>query len=154
MVVIHVRLRERGGVDDIVIGRVGQHLIDSLESVGEDLSCLFILERFHVLETGMVGFRKNPGFKWKSGGKGSKGEKGFVFSDDTGSLLEFLPDDITVDTSIFIIKIGFSSFNLFTHSLRDDGKGDNLRMGMFQRGSRRDPMIFKDEDVSKTLVTP
>jgi hypothetical protein len=27
-------------------------------------------------------------------------------------------------------------------------------MGMFQRGSRCDSMVFKDENISKALVTP
>jgi hypothetical protein len=154
MIVFSVHLGERRGMDDIVIGGIGQHLIHSLEGIGEDLSGLFILGRFRVLETGMMIFRKNPCFKWKSGGKGSDGEEGFIFSDDTVSLLEFLPNDITEDTSVFIVEIGFGSFNLFTHPFRDDGEGDDLRMGMFQRGPCCNPMVFEDEDVSKTLVTP
>jgi hypothetical protein len=102
----------------------------------------------------MMGFGKDPCFEWKSRGKGSNGEEGFILSDDTLSPLDFLPDDVTKNASIFIIKIGFASLDLFAHSFWYDREGDNLRMGMFQGGSCRDAMVFKDENISKALVTP
>jgi hypothetical protein len=107
MIVLSIHLWGGRGVNNIIIRRIREYPIHSLESIGEDLSCRFILGRLHLLETGMMGFGKNPRFKWKPGGKGSEGEKGFVFTDDTDFLLKFLPNDITEDTSIFIIKIRF-----------------------------------------------
>jgi hypothetical protein len=94
------------------------------------------LGKLHVLETGIVGFGKNPCFKGKPGGKGSDGDEGFVLGDDAMFPLELLANDITEDTSVFIMKIGFGPFDLFAHSFRDNGEGDELRVGMFQRGPR------------------
>jgi hypothetical protein len=154
MIVLTVHLWKRRGVDDIVIRRVGKHVIHPPEGVGEDLSCLFILGELHVLKTGMMSFGKNPCFKRKSRGKGGDGEEGFIFDDDTVFPLELLSDNITEDAAVFIVKIVFGPFDFFNHSFRDDGKGDDLRMGMFQRGPRCDAVVFEDEDISKTPVTP
>ncbi len=107
-----------------------------------------------MLKTGMMNFWKNPCLKGKSGGKGSDGDERTIFSDDPVFLLKLLPNDITIDTSVFIGEIVFGSFDLFAHRRGDDGKGDDLRMGMFQRGSRRDAIVFEDEDISKPLVPP
>jgi hypothetical protein len=141
-------------VNHIVVRRIREHPIHFLEGVGEDLSGLLILGKLHVLETGIMGFGKNPCFKGKPGGKGSDGEEGFVLGDDAMFLLELLANDITEDTSVFIVKIGFGSFNLFGHPFRDNGEGDELRMGMFQRGPRCDAVVFEDEDISKARVAP
>jgi hypothetical protein len=154
MIVLRVHLWGGGRVNNIVIRRISEHLIHFLEGIGEDLSCLFILEKFHVLETGIMGFGKNPCFKWKSGGKGSEGEEGFVLGDDAMFLLELLSNDVTEDTPVFIIKIGLGSLDLFAHSFRDNREGDDLRMGMFQRGPCCDAVVFEDEDISKAMVTP
>jgi hypothetical protein len=154
MIVLRVHLWGGGGVNHIVVRRIREHPIHSLEGIGEDLSGLLILGKFHVLETGIMGFGKNPRFKWKSGGKGGDGEEGFVFGDDAMFLLELLSNDIAKDTPVFIMKIGFGPFNLFAHSFRDNREGDDLRMGMFQRGPRCDAMVFEDEDVSEARVAP
>ena len=58
-------------------------------------------------------------------------EEGLIFNDKTVSLLKLLADDITEDTTFFILKIIFCPFNLFIHPCWDDGEGDDLRMGMF-----------------------
>jgi hypothetical protein len=154
MIVLRVHVWGGGGVNHIVVRRIREHPIHFLEGIGEDLSGLLILGKFHVLETGIMGFGKNPCFKRKSGGKGSDGDEGFVLGDDAMFLLELLSNDIAEDTSVFILKIGFGPCNLFAHSFRDNREGDDLRMGMFQRGPRCDAMVFEDEDISKTLVTP
>jgi len=53
-----------------------------------------------MLETGKMGFRKDPYLKWKSGSKGSDGDERLIFDDGTMSLLKFLPDNITEDTPL------------------------------------------------------
>jgi hypothetical protein len=107
-----------------------------------------------VLETGIMGFGKNPCFKRKSRGKGSDGDEKFVLGDDTMFLLELLSNDIAEDTPVFIMEIGFGPCNLFAHPFRDNGEGDDLGMGMFQRGPCCDAMVFEDEDVSEARVAP
>ena len=56
-------------MDDVVIGRVVEHLMQPVKGLGKDLSSLFIERRFHMLEIGIMGFRENPCLKRKSGGK-------------------------------------------------------------------------------------
>jgi hypothetical protein len=52
------------------------------------------------------------------------------------------------------MKIGFGPYNLFTDPFRNDGESDDLGMGMFQRGPRRNAMVFEDEDVPEARVAP
>jgi hypothetical protein len=75
-------------------------------------------------------FGKNPCLKWKSGGKRGNGKEGLVFEDHTAFMLELLSNDITEDAPVFIIEIVFGSFDLFSHSPRNDRKSDELRVGM------------------------
>jgi hypothetical protein len=102
----------------------------------------------------MMAFGENPRLEWKSGSIGSDGDEELVFKNDTASLLEFLPDDITEDTSVLITKIDFGSFDLFGHPLWNDGEGDDLRMRMLERSPCRNSVVFEDEDISKTLIPP
>jgi hypothetical protein len=141
-------------VNNIVIRRIREHPIHSLEGIGEDLSCVFVLGRIHVLEAGMMGFGKDPGLKRKPGGEGSDGDERFIFGDHAVFLLKFLPNDIAENAPVFIVEIRLGSLNLFAHPPRDDGKGDDLRMGMFQRRPCCDAVVLKDKDISKTLVAP
>jgi hypothetical protein len=122
-------------MEDVVIGRVVEHLMQPVKGFGKDLSSLSIERGFHMLETGIVGFGENPCFKWESGGEWGDREEGLIFDDETVLLLKLLPDDIAEDTPVFILKIIFRPFDLFAHPLWNDGKGDDLRVGMFQRGS-------------------
>jgi hypothetical protein len=154
MVMVTVQLWGKGGVDDVVIRRVFEHPVHSVERIREDLGGMFIQGGFHMLETGIMDFGKNPCLKWKSGGKRGDGEEGLVFADDTAFLLKLLSDDITEDTPVFILKIGFGPFDLFGHPSWNNRKGDDLRVGMLQRGPSRNPLVFEDEDISKSLVTP
>jgi hypothetical protein len=154
MVVLGIQFWEGGSVNNIVIGRIGEHPIHSPEGIGEDLSCRFVLGRVHVLETGMVGFGKDPGFEWKPGSKGGDGDERFIFGDNAVFLLKLLPNNIAEDTPVFIMEICLGSLNLFAHPLRDDGKSDDLRMGMFQRGPCCNAVVFEDKDMSETLVAP
>jgi hypothetical protein len=52
------------------------------------------------------------------------------------------------------MKIGFGSHNFFAHPFWDNREGDDLRMGMFQRGPRCDTVVFEDEDMPKARVPP
>src|SRR5512139_1815859 len=99
-----------------------------------------------------MGLGKNPRFKWKSGGKGSDGKEGFILGDEAMFLLEFLSNDIAEDTPVFIMKIGFGPNHLFAHPFRDDGESDDLGMGMFQRGPRRNAVVLEDQDISEARV--
>ena len=116
-------------MDDVVVGRIAQHPVHPLEGIGEDLSSLFIERGFHVLETGVMGFGKNPCLEWKTGGKGGDGEKGLIFADDPFFLLKLLSDDITEDAPIFILEIDFGPFDLLGHPPWNDRKGNDLRGG-------------------------
>jgi hypothetical protein len=107
-----------------------------------------------MLETGIMGFWENPCLKWKSGGERGDREEGLIFDDEAAFLLKLLPDDIAEDTPLFIMKIIFGPFDLFGHPSWDDWKGDDLRVGMFQRGPSCYSMVFKDENISKPLITP
>ena len=107
-----------------------------------------------MLEAGMMGFGKDPGLEWKPGGERGDREKRAVLGHKPVFLLKLLSDDIAEDTTVFIVEIGLGSFNLLAHPPRDDGKGDDLRVGMFQRGSCCDAVVLENKDVSKTLVSP
>ena len=115
-------------MNDIVIRRILEHLVHPLKGVGKDLSGLFILEGVLMLETGMVGLRKDPRLKWRSGSERSDRDERLIFVDDPASVLKLLADDIAEDTSVFITKIVFRPFDLLTHSLRDDREGNDLGM--------------------------
>ena len=141
-------------MNDVVVRGIVEHLIHSLKGLREDLSCLFIMDRFHMLETGMMGFGENPCLEWKSGSNGGDRDEVLIFEDDTTSLLKLLPNDITEDTAVFVPKIGFGSLDLLGHPLWDDGKGDDLRVRMFERGPRRNSVVLEDEDISKALILP
>jgi hypothetical protein len=107
-----------------------------------------------MVEAGIMGFRKNPCLKWKSGGKRGDGKEGLVFNDDAALLLNFLSDDITEDAPVLIIEILFGPIDFFSHSPRDNRKSDELRVGMLQRSPGCDTVIFEDEDISESLVIP
>ena len=102
----------------------------------------------------MMGFGKDPGFERKPGGEGGDGDERLIFGDNAVFLLKLLSNDIAEDTPVFIMEIRLGSLNLFAQPLRDDGKGDDLRMGMFQGGPCCDAVVFEDKDVSETLVAP
>ena len=138
---------------DIVIGRVVEHLMQPAKSLRKDLSSLFIERGLHMLETRIMGFWENPCLKWKSGGEWGDREEGLIFNDKTVFLLKLLSDDITEDTAVFIMKITFGPLDLFVHPCWDDGEGNDLRVGMFQRGAGSHPMVLEDENISKPLVT-
>jgi hypothetical protein len=154
MVIIAIQRREGGGMNDVVVRGIVKHLIHPLKGLREDLSGLFVMDRFHMLETGMMGFGENPCLEWKSGGKRCDGDEELIFDDDTTFLLQLLPNDITEDTPVLVVEIGFGPFDLFSHPLRDDGKGDDLRVRMFERGPRSHSVVFEDEDILKTLIPP
>jgi len=126
VIIVAVLLWEGGGMDDVVIGRVIQYLLQPPKGIGEDLSGLTIEGPFCQFITRLVTFRKDPGFKGKSRSKGSDGNEPLILRDDPFPLLEFLPDDIAKDATIFIKKVVFSPIDFFPHPGGDDGKGDNL----------------------------
>ena len=141
-------------MNNIVIRRIREHPVDSPEGIGENLSCRLVLRKVHLLEAGMMGFRKNPGFERETGGEGCDGEERFIFSDNPVFLLKLLPNDVAKDAPILIVEICLGPFNLFAQPPRDDGEGDDLRMRMFQRRPCGHAVVFKYKDVPKTLVSP
>jgi hypothetical protein len=96
--------------------------------------------------------REDPSFKRKSRGERRNGEEGLIFSDDPTFRLDFLTKDITKDTAVFVVEIIFGSFDLFADPDRDDGEGDDLGMGVFERGPCGQSMIFKDHHISKPWI--
>src|SRR4030042_1767801 len=69
MVIIFIHFREGGGMNDIIVRGIVEHLIQPPKGLRKDLRCCFIMEGLHMLITGMMGFGENPCFEWKSGGK-------------------------------------------------------------------------------------
>ena len=140
-------------MNDVVVRGIVKHLIHPVKGLREDLSCLFIMDRFHMLETGVMSFGKNPCLEWKSGGKRGDGDEVLIFDDDTTFLMKLLPNDITENAPILVMEIGSGPFNLFSQPLGDDGKGDDLRVRMFERGPRSQSMVLKDEHILETLIS-
>jgi hypothetical protein len=105
MVIISIQLRERGGMNDVVVRGIVKHPIHPLKGLGKDLRCLLVMDRFHMLETGIMGFGKDPCFERKSRGKRRDGDEVLIFNDDTSLLMKLLPNDITENTSVLVMKI-------------------------------------------------
>ena len=105
-----------------------------------------------MLITGVMGFRKNPCLKGKSRSKRSHRDEGIIFEDEAFLLLYFLADDITEDAPVFIVEVIFCPLDLFCHSPGDDGKSDDLGVGMFQRSPRCHPMVLKYKNISEPLI--
>jgi hypothetical protein len=154
MVVLRIQFREGGSVNNVVIRGVREHPVDSPEGIGEDLRCRFVLRKVHVLEAGMMGFGKDPGFEWKPGGERGDGDERFVFGDNAVFLLKLLSNDVAEHAPVLVVEICLGPLNLFAQPPGDDREGDNLRMRMFQRRPCCDAMVLKDKDVPKTLVAP
>ena len=129
-----------------------EHMIDSLESVGKNLGGLLIFEWFHVFEMRVMRLGKDPCFKGKAGCERSDCHKRWVLGDDPAPLLHFLPDDIAEDAPIFVLEVSPAPFDLLVDTRGDDGEGDELRVRMLEGGSRSDPVIFEDQEVSKAPV--
>jgi hypothetical protein len=105
-----------------------------------------------MVEAGIMGFRENPCLKWKSGSKRGDGKEGLILNDETALLLKLLSNDITEDAPVLIIEILFGPIHFFSHSPRDNRKGNELGVGMFQRSASRNAVVFEDEDISKPLI--
>jgi hypothetical protein len=96
---------------------------------------------------------KDPRLEGKSRSKSGHRDKALIFADHPDFLLKLLPHDIAKDTSVFVLKIVFGSFDLFTHSSRDDRKGNQLGVGVLKGSSRGHAVVLEDEDISKPLVS-
>jgi len=154
VVVIVIPFWKGRGMDDVIVGRVVEHLMQTVKGLRKDLSGLCIERGFRMLETGVVGFGEDPCLKGKPGSERSDGEKILILGDDAVSLMKLLSNNVAKDTPVFVAKVILGPFDLFAHPLWNDGKGDDLGMGMFQRSASSDPMVFKDKDITESLVTP
>jgi len=140
-------------VENVVVRRIMKDPIQFTKGIGKDLGCQSIVRRIHLLKAGEMGLGENPGLKRESRGKRGDREKGLVLADDTDFEMKLLPDDVTINTPIFIIEVGLASFNLLSYPLGNNRKGNDLGVRMFQRSARSNAMVLKDHDVPKSNIT-
>jgi len=102
---------------------------------------------------GVMLLGKDPRLEGETGSKSGHRNEALIFADHSDLLLKLLSDDIAEDASVFIVKIVFGSFDLFTHSSRDDREGNQLGVGVLKGSSRGHAVVLKDEDISKPPVS-
>lgn len=68
-------------------------------------------------------FRQYPHLERRTGGKGSQGDEIFILADKAYILLQFLADDITINTTVLVLEIGKGPVELGNNHARENGQG-------------------------------
>src|SRR5262245_25608443 len=95
---------------------------------------------------------KNPCFKWKARRVGSDDGKVLIFVDDADTRVQFLADDIVIDTSFLKGEMGLVFVDLFPYELRNDRQGYELGVSVFQRSAGGLFMILENQDIAEPFV--
>src|SRR3990167_1459773 len=92
-------------MDNKIICRLIQDLVNPLQGGLQYLGQVLDLLRVHQAKGVLVLFRSNPDLKGKFGNIGAKGHKMLVLKDYPFLFLDLLADDVTEDTALPVFKI-------------------------------------------------
>src|SRR5437016_5697287 len=93
-----------------------------------------------------------PGLKRKARRVRSYADKMVVLADKANLGEKLLPDNIAENASLLVFVVFPGSPDLINHVSRNNGKRNELGMGMIQAGAGRLAVIFKKQDEPKALV--
>src|ERR1700730_6371009 len=93
-----------------------------------------------------------PGLEWKTRRVGGESEKISIFSDHARAALSFLADNIAEDAALFVYIVLLRAFDLFGHINGKNGKRNELRMSVLERGAGGFSVIFENQDVFETTI--
>ena len=94
----------------------------------------------------------DPGLEGEPGRKGDHDQEVPGLLDDALGRGKLLVDDIAEDAALLVVVVGFGAVQLFLHELRDDRRGDDLRMGVVQRGTCGPALVLEDQHIAQAAV--
>jgi hypothetical protein len=74
--------------------------------------------------------------------------------DDPDRGFGFLRHDVAVDASLLVIEILARSVDFLLNAPGNNGQGDELRMRVLQHRACRFAMIFAEQQISQSRITP
>ena len=139
-------------VNYVVVSRVVQNLIQAYEHVFQHRSQLLKLLLLRVLEGRLVNPGDNPYFKREPRLKRGDGNEFGAVGDDPHTTLRLLPDDVAKNAALLEFEILPGPINLLPHPLGHHRQGDQLGVGMLQRGACSLTVVLKNHNVFETPV--
>src|SRR5688572_7810210 len=137
---------------DKVVRWPGEHLVHTSQRFGEHRREKFELSLLALFEVAGMSLGKDPHFKRKARGIGGDAEELRILRHDAIAVREVLPDNVTIDAALFLLKVSPASLNFFCHVGGDDREGNELRMAVFQRGTGCGSVILEYQNISEPHV--
>ena len=79
-----------------------------------------------LFEVAGMAFRENPHFKRKARGKRADAEELGILRHDAIAVREVLPNDIAIDTALFLKIMSPTAIDLFLNTSKNDRQDDEL----------------------------
>jgi len=107
-------------MEDEIKRRIAQAFVDPLKGLKEDSRQSPALLLFSRLKTGFMDLGYDPGLEGEPGCVWGKGREMLVLRNDTLTVVQFLLDNITIDTPVPVGIVFFRTFYLFCDPFRRD----------------------------------
>src|SRR5579872_960773 len=103
VVLRHLSLLKRRGVDDEIVGGVLKGLVEFAQCAAKDPGQVLERGGVAVFEMGIVALGQDPGLEGKSRGIGAEYDEIVGLSDQAGAAAQLLADDVAKDAALFEI---------------------------------------------------
>src|SRR5260370_11186877 len=130
VVLRHLSLMQRSGVDDEIVGGMLERLIEFAQCAAQHPGQVLERGSVAVFEMGVVALGEYPGLEGKSRGIGAEYDEVIRLGHQARAAAQLLADDIAKDASLFEIEVGFGALDLLANALGNHRKRDQLRMAV------------------------
>ena len=143
---------QRLGVQDEIVGHVGNAPVQPAQGLGEDLGQGG--ERGVVLVGvgGAVMARQHPHLERRARRERGDGDELAVLADQPDLLLDLLADDVAEDAAVLVAVVVQAAFQLRGHLARQDGQGHQLRVAVLERGAGGLAEVLEHHHVAEATV--
>src|SRR5260370_15746674 len=117
VVLRHLSLLQRSGVDDEVVGGMLERLIELAQCPAQHPGQVLESGSVAVFEMGIVALGQDPGLERKSRGIGAEYDEVIRLSHQARAAAQLLPDDVAKDAALFEIEVAFGSLDLLANAL-------------------------------------
>src|ERR1035437_2845559 len=143
---------DRRAVHDEIVGWPFQHLFELANGGTEDPGEVGQGGCVGILEMGFVALGQNPGFKGEARRIGREHGEAVGLTDQADAGCRLVADDVAEDAALLEIEKKFGGVHFFLDALGDDGKRDQLGMGMLERRARGVAIVLEEDDVAEATV--
>ena len=104
------------------------------------------------MEVGSMAAGEDPAFEREAGGVGRDDEEVVGLEDDAVLGDDLLLEDVAEDAAFAELEVAAGAVDLFLNAFGNDGQGDELGVGVLERGAGGLAVVLEDEDVAEAGV--